>query len=257
MPFMNDFKKTVRLLLCMIGTLSLCVSMSSCLSKKYSVSTLSGTFEEFGIFYYRVSLNPDGTFEWHYIYDIADMSSDGNWWIEGNYLVLNSFIQNVECFPVEVYRADGLPQKDDVVILCDKVAYQNCLMCFSTARGSIAIDSDTISLCQSSFPDTINICIKANAISRVLSKSDDIIIKEPGIYRIETKGIFLQKRPVNYIGLDRRKFKILSKDSIQDVFSTNATLKRNTSDRNLDGTRNLTVTEKEEECSNGLIEPKG
>jgi hypothetical protein len=136
-------------------------------------------------------------------------------------------------------------------------AYQNCLMCFSTARGSIAIDSDTISLCQSSFPDTINICIKANAISRVLSKSDDIIIKEPGIYRIETKGIFLQKRPVNYIELDRRKFKILSKDSIQDVFSTNATLKRNTSDRNLDGTRNLTVTEKEEECSNGLIEPKG
>lgn len=236
MPFMNDLKKkSVRLILCMIGILSLCVSMSSCLSQKYSVSTFSGTFEELWIFHYRITLNPDGTFEWHYIYDIADLSSDGNWWIEGNYVVLNSFIQNKECFPVEVYRVDSLPQKDDVVILCDKVAYQKCLMCFSTAGDSIAIDSDTISLCHRSFPDTINICIKANEISGVLSKSDDIIIKEPGIYRIETKGIFLQERPVNYIELIREKFKILSKDSIQDVFSTNATLKRNISDTTSDG----------------------
>lgn len=240
---MSDLKKkSVRLFLCIIGALSFCVSFSSCLSKKYSVSTLSGTFEEIWIFYYRVTLNPDGTFEWHYIYDIADLSSDGNWWIEGNYVVLNSFVQNVECFPVEVYRVDSLPQKDDVVILCDKVAYQNSLMCFSTARDSITIDSDTVMLCQRSFPDTINIFIKENATSGVVFKSDDIIIKEPGIYRIETKGIFLQVKPVNYTELDRRKFKILSKDSIQDVFYTNATLKRITSDKNHDGKRNFTVT---------------
>lgn len=250
MPYMNDFKKkSVRLILCMIGTLSLCVSLYSCRSEKYSVSDLSGTFEEFWIFYFRVSLNPDGTFEWHYIYDIADLSSDGNWWIEGNYVILNSFIQNEECFPVEVYRVDSLPQKDDVVILCDNVAYQKCLMCFSTAWDSIAINSDTVRINCMKFPVTINICIKANEISGVLCRSDNIIIKEPGIYRIETKGIFLQERPVNYIELNRRKFKILSKDSIQDVFSTNATLKRNSSDKNRDGTKNLNVLEKKKNAA--------
>ena len=159
------------------------------------------------------------------------MSSDGNWWIDGKYVILNSFIQKEDCFPVDIYQVDSLPQKNGVVILCDKIAYKNCLMCFSTAGDSIAINSDTISICPRSFPDTINICIKANAISGVLCKSDDIIIKDPGIYRIETKGIFLRQRPMNYLTLKGRKFKILNKDSIQDVFSTNATLKRIPSDK--------------------------
>lgn len=224
-------KKSVRLISCVTVAFAVCVSVSGCLSMKYSVSTLSGIFEESSILYYRVSLNPDGTYESHYMYDIADLSSDGNWWIEGRYVILNSFIQNKDCFPVDVYQVDDIPQKDDVVILCDKVAYQKCLMCFSTAGDSIAINMDTISLCYRTFPDTINICIKANAKSGVLCKSDDIIIRGPGIYRIETKGIFLRERPLNYLPLERRKFKILSNDSIQDVFSTNATLKRTTTDK--------------------------
>lgn len=229
-------KKTVCLISCVTMALAVCLSVSGCLSEKYSVSTISGLYEGYSTFYgrlmsYRISLNPDGTYMFHYMYDIADLSSDGYWWIEGKYVVLNSFIQNEDCFPVDVQRIDVLPQKDDVIILCDKVAHQKCLMYFLTDGDSVAINSDTISLCHKSFPDTINICIKANEKSGVLYKSDNIIIKTPGIYRIETKGFFLQGRPLNYLVLERRKFKILSNDSIQDIFSTNATLKRNSSDK--------------------------
>lgn len=207
-------------------TLAVCVSFCSCLSEKYSISTLSGIFEESWIMYFRVVLNPDGTFEWHYTYDITDLSSDGNWWIEGRYVILNSFVQNKDCFPVDVHQVGTSPQTDDIVILCDKVAYQNCIMYFLTDGDSIAINSDTIRLDRRSFPDTIKICIEATAISGVISKSDNIIIKAPGIYRIETTGIFLRERPLNYRELKHKKIKILSKDSIQDIFSTNATLKR-------------------------------
>ena len=119
-------KKTVCLISCVTMALAICASMYSCRSEKYSVSTLSGTFEEICGFYYRVSLNTDGTYKFHYMFDIANLSSDGNWWIEGKYVVLNSFIQNEDCFPVDVQRIDVLPQKDDVIILCDKVAHQKC-----------------------------------------------------------------------------------------------------------------------------------
>lgn len=240
MSFMNRLKKkSVRLITCVTVALAICASMYSCRSEKYSVSTLSGTFEEFWIYYFRVSLNPDGTFEWHYIFNIADLTSDGNWWIEGKYVVLNSFIQNKDCFPVDVQRVDVLPKSDDVIILCDKMAYQKCLMCFFKGGDSIAIDSDTIRLDGKIFPDTINICIKANKKSGVLSKSDNIIIKEPGIYRIETKGIYLRERPLNYQVLKQEKFKILSKDSIQDIFGTNITLNRNSSEKKHDGGKGL------------------
>ena len=231
---MTDMKKkSVRLITCMTIALAICASMYSCRSEKYSVSTLSGTFEEKNGFYYSVSLNSDGTYKFHYMFEIADISSDGNWWIEGKYVVLNSFVQKEDCFPVDVQRVDVLPQSDDVIILCDKMAYQKCLMYFFKGGDSIAINSDTIRLDGKIFPDTINICIKANKKSRVLSKSENVIIKEPGIYHIETKGIFLRERPVNYLVLERRKFKILSNDSIQDIFSTNATLKRTNSEKKL------------------------
>ncbi|MBQ6727217.1 MAG: hypothetical protein IJQ89_11695 [Bacteroidales bacterium] len=215
----------------MTVTLAVCVSVFGCLSEKYSVSTLSGLYEENDAIYgrlmsFHISLNPDGTFEWHYTYDIADLSSDGNWWIEGRYVILNSFVQNIDCFPVDVHQVGTSPQTDGVRILCDNVAYQNCIMYFLTDGDSIAINSDTINLESRKFPDTINICIKANAKSGVISKSDNIIIKAPGIYRIETTGIFLRERPLNYTELKQRKIKILSKNRIQDIFSTNIILKR-------------------------------
>lgn len=233
---MNCLKKIVRLISCVTIALAVYLSVSGCMSEKYSVSSLYGLYEEYSAIYgrlmsYRISLNPDGTYMFHYMYDIADMSSDGNWWIEGRYVILNSFIQDRGRFPVDVRQVGTSQQTDDVRILCDNIAYQKCLMYYLTAGDSITINSDTISLNCRSFPDTINICIKANEKSGVLSKSDNIIIKAPGIYRIETKGIFLREKPLNYLVLKQKKFKILSKNSIQDIFSTNATLKRSSSDK--------------------------
>jgi hypothetical protein len=235
--FMNGMKsKIAHLISCVAVTLAVCVSVSGCLSKKYSVSTMSGLYEDYFLIYgrlmsFRISLNPDGTYMFHYMYDIADLSSDGTWWIEGRYVILNSFIQDRGCFPVDVHQVSSSPQTDGVRILCDNIAYQKCLMYFWADGDSIDINSDTINLYLGNFPDTINICIKANEKSGVLSKSDNIIIKAPGIYRIETTGIFLRERPLNYRELKQEKIKILSKDSIQDIFSTNATLKRNNNDK--------------------------
>lgn len=235
MTFMNGLKKKpVRLILSVTVVLIACMSVSGCLAEKYSVSTLSGLYEEYSAAYgrmltYRISLNPDSTYIFHYMYDIADLSSDGNWWIEGDYVILNSFVQDYNCFPVDVHQIDSLPQTNDFVIRCDKMAYRKCFMYFLSAGDSVAINTDTISFERRSFPDTIIICIKAKA-GFIVAKSDNIIIKEPGIYQVETNSVFLQERPLNYLELKKRKFKILSKDSIQDVYSTNATLIRSTSD---------------------------
>ena len=231
-------EKLIRLIV-VVMAVTTCVCALGCQSSKYSMSSMCGTFEirdsVYGrLWHYSVRLNPDSTFSWRYIYDIADLDSDGKWSVQGKYVVLESYFQSFDSFPVNVHQVESLPQRDEVVILCDKYAYNNKGYRMSILMGddTVAINSDTISLKCKDFPDAINIIIEVierGGISVLYAKSEDVIIDNPGVYRIDTEGEFLHARPLNYHPT-KEKLKILNKDSIHDVFSTNAILKRKISD---------------------------
>jgi len=215
---------------------AICVSLSGCWSKKYSVSTVSGLYEEeLGIYgrlmSFRVSLNPDGTYSYRYRYDMMDYSSDGNWWIEGKNVILSSFIHDNEPFQMNVCQMDTLSQTDEIIVLCSqyqylssKRDYQEKHIYFLRDDDTIAVNTDSMRIKCNVFPDTINMLIEIPG--DLTAKSTDVVIKNAGVYQFDIKSFVLQLRHTAYIEMKKRKFKILRHDRIQDIEATNFILKK-------------------------------
>ena len=225
-------KKISRNVLCIAIIIAIWGCVTSCKNARYCMSDICGVYEAKENIYwhlmcYHISINPDSTYSFRYQYDMADLVSDGNWWIEGRKVILKSFIQSTDTFPVDIYHVEAAHEDTEVVLICDHFAYKDNYMFFTIDGDTVAINSDTISFRYKYLPATINIYIEAKKIANLLSsaKSDDIIIEKSGVYRINTKGYFLQERPLDYLELDRREFRI-QKDCIRDIDATNFTLKK-------------------------------
>lgn len=221
-------EKSNKNILFLFVTLSVLFSTNGC--GRYVQTGLYSTTEPD----YKIVLNDDSTYVYHYRFHFGEDVSSGFWTQKGDYIFLTSNVLDVMNFPVDL-SAVGDDDGNSMFIVFNGV---NLLF----YDWFCLVDTDTIHLVDDTlnaeFHCPLQMFLCAKPINRptlydrrsmgenpafyaaprdLLVKSEPIIIEKKGTYEISVDSVF-GEAPLYYLPMKYDKFKI-SKNGIQDMKS--------------------------------------
>lgn len=215
-----------------ILVIALTLTIIGCSSWNYSISTIAGLYSsELSAYGRQISftleLNPDSTYKYRYKYDKADFVSDGEWHICNNKVLLNSYIQDYNKFGIVCTCLDRISDSPEITILSSKLDRNTSVFYVLKNGDTIRVDGDTLCIHNTSFPIILNLLVQPKNFYRTpYAVSENILIKFPGVYQIESRGVFLYDRPLDYIIFKDKPLKITKNSELLDFKSTNIVLKK-------------------------------